>query len=101
MIGIGKRFWVSVSPGGLYPGGLYPGGSSLTVSSALLQARYTSKKYTTSVLSLQIAQQQLDELKSSLGEKEVSRLQAQYALSGGEKFYEDPTKVTCMSSLTF
>ncbi|KIO20783.1 hypothetical protein M407DRAFT_29579 [Tulasnella calospora MUT 4182] len=59
--------------------------------------RYTSKKYTTSVLSLSIAQQQLDELKSSLGEREVSRLQSEYDALGGEKFYEDPTKVTWLS----
>ncbi|KIO27202.1 hypothetical protein M407DRAFT_23506 [Tulasnella calospora MUT 4182] len=48
-------------------------------------------------MSLQIAQQQLEELKSFLGEKEVSRLQSEYDALGGEKFYEDPTKVTWLS----
>lgn len=63
-----------------------------------LQVRFTAKKYTTSIMSLHIAQQQLEELKSFMGDEEVSRLQSQYKIQGGEKFYEDPTKVTCKTS---
>ncbi|KAG8929550.1 hypothetical protein FRC01_004157 [Tulasnella sp. 417] len=48
---------------------------------------------------LSIAQQQLEELKLFLGDAEVSRLQSQYDTLGGEKFYEDPTKVTWLSRI--
>lgn len=65
-----------------------------------LQVRFTAKKYTTSIMSLHIAQQQLEELKLFMGDEEVSRLQSQYNIQGGEKFYEDPTKVTC-ETLTY
>ncbi|KAG9042715.1 hypothetical protein FS837_010478 [Tulasnella sp. UAMH 9824] len=58
-----------------------------------------AKKYTSSVMSLHIAKQQLEELKSFLSEEEVSHLQAQYKLLGGEKFYEDPTKLTWLSRM--